>query len=275
VGKGIAVLAWVKRNPLIWFFALSYVVSWPAWVLETKDITWAAFPGYFGPAIAALAIIAITQGKYGLKKILTKIYLWRVPVRWYLIAIFLPIGSVLLAVVFQLLNGGENTIRWVEFTPRLSTLALGFIGLSLYGIFVAAGEEIGWRGYALPGMFKQYNPLVASILVGIFWGFWHLPLRWLYTSDSNLTDALFYGFGIDAAAIIYTWLYLNTRGSILIASLFHAVYDVTVIMAGNLIGNLFSFRVHMIILIIIAALLAVSTQLWRDKYPQEPSDLPN
>ena len=254
-------MGWVKRFPLITFFILSYLITWPAWILESRGLTWMSFPGYFGPAIAALLMIAITQRETGLKDLFTRLFRWRVPFRWYLIATTLPLFSILMVVGFQIMSGNGSSIPFQRWIANLPQLALMGLGLSLYGTLVAAGEEIGWRGFALPELLKRHNPLVATLIIGIFWGLWHLPLRWLSPSSGNFTDALLYGMGFNAAAGIYTWLHFNTRGSLLIASLFHAVYDVTVILSSSLLGDFFSFQAHMIVLILIALVVIIFSQI--------------
>jgi membrane protease YdiL (CAAX protease family) len=125
------------------------------------------------------------------------------------------------------------------------------------GTLITAGEEIGWRGYALPEYLKRYQPLPASLFVGLFWGFWHLPLIWLFYYDQfNLLNAFLYALGFLAASVFYTWLHIHTGGSVLIASLFHSTYDMIAILAGGLPDNLFSFRVHMLVWIVAAIILA-------------------
>lgn len=132
----------------------------------------------------------------------------------------------------------------------------------LLAFVVAAGEELGWRGYALPRLLQRHNALVASILVGIFWGLWHLPVSQLFGGGSPpLVDSLLYGLGVDFASVIYTWIFRHTRGSVLIACLFHSVYDVSLIVAGQIapiaFGWDFPFRLHILVLAVTAALIVV------------------
>jgi membrane protease YdiL (CAAX protease family) len=250
-------LAWIKRRPLVWFFVLSYAISWPAWVLEVQGFRWASFPGYFGPAIAAIIIVALTQGRDAVEDLFARILRWRVSFRWYLAATVLPLIIILLVIPIQLVIDPSARFDPQTILPSLPRLLLLLIGGTLLGTLITAGEEIGWRGYALPEYLKRHQPLPASLLVGIFWGFWHLPLIWLfYTGQFNLLNALLYALGFMAASVFYTWLHINTGGSVLIASLFHSVYDMVAMLAGGLSGNLFSFRVHMLVWIVAAIILA-------------------
>jgi membrane protease YdiL (CAAX protease family) len=263
-------LAWIKRHPLIWFFVLSYAISWPAWVLEDKGHVWASFPGYFGPAIAAIIMVAATQGQVALEDLFARILRWRVPFRWYLGATVLPFAIILSVIPIQLLVDSSTRFDPQIILPNLPRLLLLLIGGTLFGTLITAGEEIGWRGYALPAYLHRYRPLPASLLVGIFWGFWHLPLIWLVFYDQfDLLNALLYALGFLAASIFYTWLYIYTDGSVLIASIFHSVFDMVAMVAGSLPGNLFSFRTHMMVWIVAAIILAALNG-WMRKGKQMP-----
>jgi membrane protease YdiL (CAAX protease family) len=255
----------LRRHPLLAFFVLAYAITWPGWWLEVAGSRFGALLGYFGPAIAAILVAAVIGGRKGLGELLARLFRWRMPFRWYLVAVLLPVGSVLVAVAIPILAG--NATYYAE--PRLLSPLLPELGLvllfgSLYGVVVAAGEELGWRGYALPKLLQRHNALVASILVGIFWGLWHLPVSYLFGSGSpSLVDSILYGLGIDFASVIYTWLFRHTRGSVLIACLFHSVYDVSLIVAGQIapvaLGLDFPLRLHILVLAATAALIVVAT----------------
>lgn len=253
----------LKRHPLLAFFVLAYAITWPGWWLEAAGSQFGALLGYFGPAIAAILVSAIAGGREALGELLVRLFRWRVPFRWYLVAVLLPVGSVLVALALPVPAG--DAVYQTEpgllspLVPQLG-LVLGFG--SLYGVVVAAGEELGWRGYALPRLLGRHNALVASILVGIFWGLWHLPVSYLFDGGSPLlVDSLLYGLGVDFASVIYTWIFRHTRGSVLIACLFHSVYDASLIVAGQIapvaLGLEFPFRLHILVLAITAALIVV------------------
>jgi membrane protease YdiL (CAAX protease family) len=257
------ILERLRRHPLIVFFVLAYAITWPGWWLEVAGSQLGALLGYFGPAIAAILVASIAGGRERLGELLARLFRWRVPFRWVLVAVLLPPGSALVALAIPILAG--NATYRAE--PGLLASLLPELGLvllfgSLYGVVVAAGEELGWRGYALPKLLQRHNALVASILVGIFWGLWHLPISYLFGGGSPpLVDSLLYGLGIDSASVIYTWIFRHTRGSVLIACLFHSVYDVSLIVAGQIapvaLGLEFPFRLHMLVLAATAALIVV------------------
>jgi membrane protease YdiL (CAAX protease family) len=119
---------------------------------------------------------------------------------------------------------------------------LGYIAILLLG--GPLGEEPGWRGFALPRMQQRYGPLVGSLILGFFWGLWHLPAFILmpgYNGAGNgfvgITSAFVpFVIGIIALAIIYTWVSNNTRNSLFLAILFHASFN----SAGSMFATLFS-----------------------------------
>jgi membrane protease YdiL (CAAX protease family) len=200
-----------------------------------------------------------------------------VPFQWYLVSVLLPIGTVLVALALPVLAGNATYHAELDLlAPLLPELGLVLLSGSLYGVVIAAGEEIGWRGYALPRLLRRHNALVASILVGIFWGLWHLPVSYLFGGGSPpLVDSLLYGLGVDFASVIYTWIFRHTRGSVLIACLFHSVYDVSLIVAGQIapvaLGLDFPFRIHILVLAVTAGLIVIVTgpELSRTPAPSE------
>lgn len=86
------------------------------------------------------------------------------------------------------------------------------------------GEEIGWRGYALPRLQARHGALIASLIIGVVWGFWHVP-KFLMAGSAQ--DYSFWVFLLDttAKAILFTWVYNNTKSSLLLVTLFHAAIN--------------------------------------------------
>jgi membrane protease YdiL (CAAX protease family) len=100
------------------------------------------------------------------------------------------------------------------------------IGLLIW-LLGALPEEYGWRGFALPRLMESNNPLVASLILGLVWGLWHLPLHFISTTTQYVIPIWEYVLQTIILAVIYTWLFLGTKGSILIAGLFHAAGNIT------------------------------------------------
>ena len=106
----------------------------------------------------------------------------------------------------------------------------------------ANGEEVGWRGYVLPRLQAKYNALVSSLIVGVIWGLWHIPK---FLAPGNTSPFGWFMIKVIADAVLYTWLYNNTKGSLLLATLFHAAGNtagvflpVTTTVTGNNVNTL-------------------------------------
>jgi membrane protease YdiL (CAAX protease family) len=241
------------RNPLISFFALTALISWAIWTpiviqyyrnpfpvsFEETPIylILLAFLGFFGPTIAALILSGLEGGREEIKRLLSGWKLWRVGLRWYL-AFFLS----QLAIEFlanQLYIGQSNAtlqIDWGNWAGFLPT----FLQAALIGGAIA--EETGWRGFALPRLQEKRSALSASVIIGLIWGAWHLPISLVpganFPVELNLT--LFAVFVLNAVfiSIVMTWLYNNTGGSIFICYLYHALLNTGLLSAIYKFKNL-------------------------------------
>ena len=83
------------------------------------------------------------------------------------------------------------------------------------------GEELAWRGFALPRLLSRHNALVASLILGVIWALWHLPLVWTEGSVMYQQPVWLLLVDITAKSVLFTWVFLHTRGSVLLAMLFH------------------------------------------------------
>jgi membrane protease YdiL (CAAX protease family) len=199
---------------------------------RTENDTVLIWLGSFGPAISALVVTGVSEGRDGLAGLLSRLFIWRVGLRWYLISLLLvPAVGLMIAVVYVLLNGLAAELPEAEYwhSTLWQQILVWVAGIWL-GVVIAPGEELGWRGYALPRLQARVHPLAASVLLGLFWGIWHFDgLVSNPATGYSLIEVLEFLAGTISASVIYTWLFNNTQGSILIASIFHAAYDVTVI----------------------------------------------
>lgn len=208
-----SVLQPVRRHPLIAFFVLAYALTWPLIPLVSLSPLW-GFPALFGPALAAIAVAAIAEGRTGLKDLLGRMVRWRVGARWYAVALGLP-------VILALAAAGLHFVLGARVAVELGGLsALNFV------VFVLIiGEELGWRGYALPRLLVGRSALSASLILGVLWGAWHLPT--FFVSGAPQHGLPFSAFVLLTVAysVVFTWVYLHTRGSVLIATLLHGAIN--------------------------------------------------
>jgi membrane protease YdiL (CAAX protease family) len=148
----------VRRHPLIAFFVLAYLLTWWIYPLLKFSPLLGIF-GLFGPALAAIIVAAVTEGKPGVKALLSRVVRWRVGLPWYVIALGLPtVLSLATAGLYYLLGASEF-------------VKVGALSIFDFVLFVlVVGEELGWRGYALPLLLEKRSPLTASLILGVLWG---------------------------------------------------------------------------------------------------------
>jgi membrane protease YdiL (CAAX protease family) len=174
----------MRKHPLIAFFVLAYLLTWWIYPLLKFSPLLGIF-GLFGPAIAAIIMAAVTDGKSGVKALLRRVVLWRVGLPWYVIALGLPTILSLATAALAYLVGATEFIRVGALAP---------IELVLFVLVV--GEELGWRGYALPRLLEKRSALTASLILGVLWGLWHLP-TFLVPALSGLRAADHRVFDLD------------------------------------------------------------------------------
>jgi membrane protease YdiL (CAAX protease family) len=167
------------------------------------------------PSAVAILLIAVLHGKAGVRKLLRRLLMWRVGVGWW-VAVVLLSALALGAVGLSVLLGGD--------APDLDVTIPAVVIMFLLFIFPgsAGGEEIGWRGFALPHLQRGRSALAASVVLGVVWGVWHLPLFLIGTDIRPVSLFAPWVLLTVAASVIYTWMYNGTGGSLLIVVLHHA-----------------------------------------------------
>lgn len=221
----------MNKHPVIWFYLLAFGISWLGWmpaVLGSHAIAPFDAPSFqfllILPAVApALAAAVVTQQAYGrahVEKLFQALFQWRVGVRWYLVALFAPLALLLLAQ--GLTKGFGLPVTWPALQGDLFSLALSAFVMSL---FSNPWEEVGWRGFALPHLQKQYTAVTATFIVGVLWGLWHLPLFFWKGNPMSQHPFVPWFISTVAGAFLYTWLYNSTQGSLLLAALFHVALN--------------------------------------------------
>jgi uncharacterized protein len=219
----------VRRYPLIVFFVLAYVFSWWPWPLYAFGLSPSPIIA-FGPFLAAILVLALTTGKGGVVTLLRRMVRWRVRPVWYAVALLLPVaisgGAALLNVVVL----GASAPSPAELGAWSGLVPTFFLLLLVPGTG-GAWEEPGWRGYALPKQQGGHSALLASLILGVVWAFWHLPL--MVIGQIHLSDPVY----IVAWTVVLTWVFNNTNGSVLIAMLMHNIHNV---ISGGYFSAMFS-----------------------------------
>ena len=238
----------LARHPLISFFVLAYALSWLAWspwFLSEAGTGLLPFDGgrfstllniaalVLGPTLSALIVTGVSEGREGVRRLLRRIVLWRVGFRWYAFVLLgIPAIVLVSAVVMPgaLASFDASTVPSVLFLYVVAGLFFLFAGGPFF-------EEIGWRGFALPRLQGLYGPLGGTLILGVLWALWHLPLFLIPTWDtphgSPLDVALYVVLAIGIAVVL-TWVFNNTKGSVLMAILAHGSFNMGVASAYDL-----------------------------------------
>jgi hypothetical protein len=174
--------------------------------------------GAFAPFIAAVGLTARDEGRASVRSLLGRILKWQVGARWYVFALTYTV-AVKLAVA--LLHRGI-TGAW----PRFGTEPLYLVPAAIaFSTPFQAGEEVGWRGYALPRLTSHFGLGRASVLLGVIWGFWHLPQFFIRGVDTYGQSLPFFVTEVTALSVALAWLYARTNGSLLLTMLLHAAVN--------------------------------------------------
>ena len=215
-----------NRHLLIAYFLLAYGITWFFSILGTPRFIPFQIPPavvalsnillHYGPTLAAIIVTRIEGEGAAIRRLFNGLSVWRVAAQWYVFILIFPVVIRLLAVSVDFLMGGILPVfASSEFATSGDNPILLFIGI-LFQAGIA--EEIGWRGYALPKLQTRYNVLVSSLMLGFAWGLWHFhPMNW----SALAPVGLWYLLTTIPFTIVFTWVYNNTKGSLLIAVLFH------------------------------------------------------
>ena len=222
------VSALVKRHPVTTFFVLAYALSWWAWIPYALGV----FPNpvaSFGPFLAALVVLALTEGKAGLLGLFRRMIRWRVAPGWYAVALLLPAVLAASATALNVLLGAQppSATQLGAWTGIFSTFAIVLLVPGVGGVW----EEPGWRGYALPRLQRGRSALVASLILAALIAGWHLPL--MVVGQVHYSDIVL----IVAGVIVFNWVFNNAKGSVLIIMLMHAANNAV---SGSFFSPMFS-----------------------------------
>ncbi|MEA3486791.1 MAG: CPBP family intramembrane glutamic endopeptidase [Thermodesulfobacteriota bacterium] len=170
------------------------------------------FLAVYAPAIAAFIIVTYNAGIGGLRRYLGRLLLWRCSLPWYA---FLIIGIPLIYIGGSALKGNLFTEPFSFSSSQSLIVALALTAIK------GPVEEFGWRGLALPLLQRKMAPVWAGLILGIIWGFWHLPAFLLSGTPQSAWSFTPFFFGSIALSVIVTALFNTSHGSILLPALFH------------------------------------------------------
>lgn len=220
--------SWTSWSLLTSFFVLTYVVTWTVFLVVGALVGRASpsvlqlmvLPGVFAPALVAITLTAWAEGRTALRHLLGRVLRWRVRWHWFLFAV-VYMASIKLAVALVYRIGAGT---WPRFG---STAWYVMVAAILISAPFQSGEEIGWRGFALPRLAARFGMAKASIVVGIIWAVWHLPLFFIRGSDTYGQSFAVYLLQVTALSVALAWLYVRSSQSLLLPMLMHAAVNNT------------------------------------------------
>lgn len=224
----------IRRNAVLVYFVLAFAIAWglilliiggdglqPAPTRAMQSVLLVFFAMLIGPSLTSLALTALLAGKPGLAELWTRWRQGHVPPRWYAIAI-------LTTTLLLLLIGAMLARVSPVFIPSLiassdkgTVLAFALVVGGLAGFF----EEIGWSGFATPRLLKQHAVVKTGLILGVYWGTWHLLAD--YWGNAGAYGALYPLRGLlwvvtlTAYRILMVWVYSKTT-SLSLMQLMHA-----------------------------------------------------
>jgi membrane protease YdiL (CAAX protease family) len=215
------------------FFVLTYALTWALFIAAglLSDAAGGIqltllLVGSFAPSIVAVVLTAGADGRAGVRELLGRLLHWRVELRWYVFALaYMALVKLAVAVIYRSTKGEWphfGDLNWYAILPAI--VAAGIFGGPL-------GEEIGWRGYALPRLTQRFGWGPAGVGLGLVWACWHLPLFFMSGLDSygDQFGQSFptYALQVVALSVAIAWLTGNTAGSLLLAVLMHSAINQT------------------------------------------------
>jgi membrane protease YdiL (CAAX protease family) len=239
---------WSRRNELLVYFVLTFAFSWAVQLplaLAAQGVISASPPmaahylAAFGPLLAALVVTLSSRGVNGTRELFGRLLRWRIPGRLYAFAVAAPAALFGAVVLITGLADGRlpdvGSLGRADYLGDLAVVPVLLLWMTTYGL----GEEVGWRGFALPRLQATRSALGASLLLGLFWALWHLPAlfyRDTYVDMGWMVVPMLLTIA-TAGPVVYTWLFNASRGSLLPVILLHGLFDFFSVWEGGLLGG--------------------------------------
>jgi membrane protease YdiL (CAAX protease family) len=247
----------VEGKNLFLFFAIAFAWSWLLWlpsviisITDNRSLMYWMYDvemsvglgliaivgifATFGPLVAAFTMTGLTEGREGVRRFWRRFWDVRLAGVWLLVSFLLPILLIAVPRLIVVPLGYPLQLAWASQPVVL-------VGWFLNNLTRSGGisEEFGWRGYALPRLQARWNALVSSIVLGVVWAVWHVPLWFVAGASQQGSSFWLFLANLVLLSILYTWLFNNAKGSILVAVVFHAMANTVSQMFPEPMANLF------------------------------------
>jgi membrane protease YdiL (CAAX protease family) len=227
--------ALMRRRPVVSYVVLAYALGWSWYVplalrgdVVRMGIGWPThLPGLAGPAVAAVVVTALTEGRVGLHDLWGRVTRWRIGWRWWG-AVAATMSLSLLGIVVPL-AAGTRVPSLGDFSHYTGIAAVSPIVVILVALLVnGLGEETGWRGFAVERLLRGHSFGWTALVVALLWGGWHLPLFWVVDGFRGMGVLAFgWAVGLVAGSVVLTWLYREGHRSVLLVAAWHTAFNLT------------------------------------------------
>ncbi|MFC7045213.1 CPBP family intramembrane glutamic endopeptidase [Halobacteriaceae archaeon GCM10025711] len=269
-------------NPWV-FFGVTYAITWSFLLLAVAlGVSFQSAEGVvlqllalLGPGIAGIGFVYLVYDEPGRTDFWDRVrQVRRISARWFLVILLLPPFVVITAAVADIVLGGTS-VSLGEWLYEVDTNPIAFLPTLFFATLPPLLEELGWRGYALDRLQLTRSALVSSLILGVVWAVWHLPL--FFISGTYQHDAVGFGslefwmfmIGIVPLSVAFTWVYNNTQRSILAIILLHGWTNFTV-QTVDLTGRSEVFHIVMWF-----AVIALITAIWGAKTLTKDGEMPH
>jgi membrane protease YdiL (CAAX protease family) len=264
----------VHRYPIACYFILAMAIGAGIVSLVVSGIlpSGLALASVLSASIAGIAMTAVVDGRAGLKLLFRRLLVWRVGIGYWILALLFPIPIFLLGSLLNPVFGGDP-IDFSTLVPAFPILPM-FIAFFLVA---GVGQELGWAGFLLPRLQARSSALTSSLLRAILVGIWHLPLliysghqrpalasfpyaAWIAQKGYPLALVVLFLMFLVPWSILYTWMFNNTKGSLLLVAVLHAseIWVVVLMMSTRIDpNNMDNFWGYGAILVLVAAIIAM------------------
>jgi membrane protease YdiL (CAAX protease family) len=256
-----AAFAWTW---LFWGIAIALKVS-----MEGAGIVYLLL-GVIGPMVTGIAFVYLTRDREYRREYWKRIISFRrIPGRWYLVIfLFVPILNCLAALIDYAIGG--NGAAWGEAAVNALTNPLSIIPSIMFSSLIPLIEEMGWRGYVLDRLQERRSALASSLILGVVWALWHLPLFFVpgtYQAGLGVGTPAFWLFFIPIVplTLIFSWIFNNTNRSTLAVILFHAMVNFTgELIAVTVRADGFAMGLWFVAAVVITLIFGAKTLTGRD-----------
>jgi membrane protease YdiL (CAAX protease family) len=273
----------MKRHPLIWFFVITFAITWGLGFgivifgdtlaehfgeFSYDSVFWKIIfhVAVYAPAIAAFTVIGVVKGGAGIRSYIGRIFKWRVRLRWYLFVLlgfplmFLAARLLMIALGREVPGYGFDT--WWGWLPYVLLALVNDPG----GV-----EELGWRGFALPMLQRRFSALNAAVILGVIWGVWHVPSFLISGTSQNAMSLPIFLVGSVTLSVLIAVIYNGTGGSVLLCFLTHGMVNST---TGYFVGSGMMYTTVVMALVAIVLVLILGAKNLGTTKVTEPLDIP-